>query len=120
MNHARLSKVYSLKDLEHEIIGSAEMIEDKLQIKVDTIAYPFGNMHSIDARAVKIIEKRYVRCFSGLRGNNYNNGEKLIQWRDTIHSPWSLEHIAFLLRGGFDWYYFMKRVKLQNIADAVQ
>lgn len=114
-SHARLSSISSQKELEREIIGSAEMIEDKLQIKVDTIAYPFGNIKSINTRAISLIEKRYTHCFSGIRGNNYGTDEGFLQWRDAINSPRSLEYARFLLRGGFDWYYGMQRRKLRNM-----
>lgn len=115
MNHKRLSSNISTKELEKEIIGSADMIEDRLGVKVDTIAYPFGNIKSIDKRALKIIEKRYTQCFSGLRGNNYSMENQLVRWRDVVHFHWPVDYIAFLLRGGFDWYYGIKRMRLRNI-----
>ena len=113
MNHARLSKIISQKELEREIIGSAEMIEDKLQIKVDSLAYPFGDSGSINERALTIIKKRYKRCFTGVRGNNVRTADALLVWRDAMDLFCPKDYREFLLRGGFDWYYWGKRKRIQ-------
>lgn len=119
MNHACLSKITSQKELEREIIGSAEMIEDRLQIKVESFAYPFGNAESVNERAYSIIKKRYRRCFSGVRGNNnYTENASLI-WRDSIHFDWPMDYIEFLLKGGFDWYYWSRRNALRRVARGI-
>lgn len=109
MNHQCLSKIVSEKELEQEIIGSADLLEDKLQIKINCFSNPFGNAQSFDQRALKIIKKRYQYFFTGIRGNNFGKGEDFIKWRDTVHFYWPIDYIEFLLRGGFDWCYFFKR-----------
>jgi len=109
MNHTRLSKIISYKELEYEIIGSANMIEDALQIKVDSFAFPFGTIKSINERAYSIIKKRYTYCFTGVRGNNSNNTNSYIRWRDTIDLSWPSDYIEFVLKGGLDWRYWLKR-----------
>ncbi len=116
MNHRRLSKIISPKELEYEIIGSADMIEDELQIKVDSFAYPFGNIESIDERAYSIIKKRYKYCFTGVRGDNVNNINLYITWRDAIDLSWPSDYIEFILKGGLDWYYWFKRREVSNMA----
>lgn len=116
MNHARLSRIVSQKELEQEIIGSAEMIEYKLGVKVNAIAYPFGKIGSIDEMAMKMIRKRYGQCFSGLRGNNYAMENQLVRWRDTIHFSWPMDYVAFLFRGGFDALYYIKRQILLHLS----
>ena len=109
MSHQCLSKIASQKELEQEIMGSADLLEDKLQVKINHFSNPFGNAQSFDQRALKIIKKRYPYFFTGIRGNNFGKGEDFIKWRDTVHFYWSIDYIEFLLRGGFDWYYFFKR-----------
>lgn len=109
LNHLRLSKIVSQKELEREIIGSADLIEDKLQIKVDCFSNPFGDARSFNQQSYQIISRRYKYFFTGIRGNNFGETDALIKWRDTIHFYWPIDYIEFLLSGGFDWYYFFKR-----------
>jgi len=116
MNHARLSKIISPKELEREIIGSVDMIEDKLQVKIDTFAYPFGNVESINERAYSIIKKRYKYCFTGIRGNNADSVNPYITWRDAIDLSWPSDYSEFVLKGGLDWYYWFKKRKLFSMA----
>jgi len=116
LNHARLSEIMSLKELEKEIIGSGDILEDRLNIKVDWFAYPFGDVKSINNRAYKIIKKRYKHCYTGIRGNNYNNQNQYALWRDYIDLSWPVDYIEFILRGGIDWYYYRKRKKILKMA----
>ena len=109
MKHQCLSKLISQKELEQEIIGSADLLEDKLQVKINCFSNPFGNAQSFDQRALRIIKKRYQCFFTGIRGNNFGREEDFIKWRDTVHFYWSIDYVEFLLRGGFDWCYFFKR-----------
>lgn len=115
LNHRRLSTLTSHKELEREIIGSADMIEDQLGVAVDSFSYPFGDYQSLDARAYRIIERRYTRCFSGLRGNNLARITEGLWWRDTIHLSWPVDYMLFLLQGGFDWAYWKKRQTLVSL-----
>lgn len=116
LTHARLSRIISTKELEREIIGSAEALEDKLQVPVDTFAYPFGDIKSIDERAWKIISRRYRYCYTGIRGNNIHHGKmRSFRWRDAISPFWTIDLISFTLRGGFDWYYKKARRYMQRI-----
>lgn len=116
LTHARLSKVTSAKELEREIIGSAEALEDKLQVPINAFAYPFGDIKSIDERACRIISGRYRYCYTGIRGNNMHHGKmRSFLWRDAISPAWTIDLISFTLRGGFDWYYAKGRRYMQRI-----
>ncbi len=116
MSHARLSTLTSEKELEREIIGSAEMIEDRLGVSVDSFSHPFGNLQSISERALKIILRRYRYFFTGIRGNNDGSAHSSIVWRDTVHFYWPIDYTAFLLKGGFDWRYWLHRRSLIKMA----
>lgn len=115
MSHQCLSKIISEKELEQEIIGSADLLEDKLQVKINHFSNPFGNIQSFDQRALKIAKKRYQYFFTGIRGNNFGAGEDFIKWRDTAHFYWPIDYIEFLFRGGFDWYYFLRRKHVRRL-----
>ena len=49
-NHARLSQI-SEKNLESEIVDSAELIEKRLGINVKHFAYTYGNLKSFSPKA---------------------------------------------------------------------
>lgn len=115
LNHLRLSTITSKIELEREIIGSADMIEDHLGVAVKNFSYPFGDYRSLNARAYRLIEKRYDRCFSGARGNTIALPERGLWWRDTIHLYWPVDYMLFLLQGGFDWAYWKKRRALASL-----
>ena len=112
VNHVKLSDITSPKELEYEIISSGDMIEDRLNKKVEWFSYPFGDISSINKKAYKIIKKRYQYCCTGIRGNNNDRYYPYAIWRDFIDLSWPTEYIEFVLKGGLDWYYFFKRRKL--------
>lgn len=112
MTHAQLSNNISEKELAREIIGSADIIEDKLQVKVEDFAYPFGDLRSIDERAYRLIKRRYQYCYTGIRGNNVEHTNPYAMWRDNVHLDWPLDHISFLLQGGFDMRYVLQRKRI--------
>lgn len=116
MNHLRLSRIISQKELEREIIGSADMIEDKIGMKVEHFAYPFGTVDSIDVRAYRLIKRRYQYCYTGIRGNNVEHTNPYAMWRDNINLHWSPDHITFLLKGGFDLRYVRDRHTIDRMS----
>ncbi len=115
MTHTRLSSHSSLLELEREMIGSAQKIEDELNAPVDAFAYPFGRVDSVDRRSLEVILRRFKHCFTGIRGNNASTQASYIVWRDTIHFEWPLDYQQFLLSGGFDWYYASQRRIIQKM-----
>lgn len=120
LSHARLSSIASLRELEREIIGAGDAIEDRLQVPIDTFAYPFGDWRSIDARALRIIGKRYRVCYTGARGNNAAVCEgSMMRWRDPLQLTWPMDTVRFTLHGGFDWWYSFARARLLRMEHRV-
>ncbi|GEM_PF-4353112 len=115
MTHARLSSLTSTKELEREILGSAEVLEDQLQIPVKWFAHPFGDVASISELALRLIRKRYEFFFPGVRGNMHLSRTPGLHWRDTVHFHWGTAHIEFLLSGGLDWRYWKTRRRLARL-----
>lgn len=114
MTHARLSRLRSRRELEHEIRASADIIEDKLQVPVESLSYPFGDVASIGPDALELIRQRYRYCYSGVRGNNTDESA-FLRWRDTTHLYWPMEYNEFLLRGGFDMLSLYKRRSMMRM-----
>jgi len=119
-SHARLSSISSSKELEREIVGSADLLEDRLETKVDCFSNPFGDFKSIGTSALRVILRRYQYFFTGIRGNNHRSRHPKVFWRDTIHLYWPMDYIAFLLRGGFDWRYLPYRRALGTMAERLE
>lgn len=115
MTHKNLARITSQKELEYEIISSGDTIEDRIGCKVDSFAYPFGNLDCISDRALRIILKRYQYCFTGIRGNNKASTASRIIWRDAINPSLPNEYSILLLRGVFDWYYRWNRVRMSTM-----
>ena len=112
LNHVRLSRLASVRALEKEIIGSGDLLEDRLNTPIQWFAYPFGDLGSIHKKACRIISKRYQNMCTGLRGNNFQRSNAHVWWRDAVDPQWPQEYVEFILRGGLDWFYWQKRRRL--------
>ena len=103
--HANLSKLRQTRELEIEIIDSADRLERKLGVKIDHFAYPFGNLVSFSPAALSVARRRFSFIYSTLRGDNACNASPLALRRDGIFPTSSLRLIGSLLEGGADIRY---------------
>jgi peptidoglycan/xylan/chitin deacetylase (PgdA/CDA1 family) len=103
--HTRLSEIQHAKDLEAEIIDSADTIERSLGVKVDHFAYPFGNLNSFSPAALNVARKRFNFIYTGLRGDNACGVPPWALCRDAIVPSNSLGLVGALLEGGADIRY---------------
>ena len=117
MNHARLSAAGDEAKLAEEVIQSGDEIERRLGKKVKWFSYPFGDIASIDAVALKIIGRRYRYCCSGVRGINRADTNRLCVLRENV----DLERPAICVKqaalGGLDFYYSSRRRRLLKMVD---
>ena len=115
LTHRRLSAVRG-EDLAREILDSGARIEARLGTPVTWFAYPFGDIDSIDAEAMRIIAGRYRYCRSGVRGANDGTTHPLALRGDHIDltalPAW--RHLA--LEGGLDGRYRAARQRLDALA----
>ena len=112
--HSKLSEIKTNKNLIKEIVKSADEIEEKLKIKLNYFAFPFGNLESFSKDALLIANKRFDFIFSGIRGDNKNSTTKLVLHRDSINPTFSNFLVGSFLEGSADLYYS----KPQNILDS--
>jgi peptidoglycan/xylan/chitin deacetylase (PgdA/CDA1 family) len=103
LSHARLSQINKEVDLKNEILSCAKILEDKLQIKIDHFAFPFGNLTSINKNAFEIIKENYKFLHTGLRGNN--PVDNFIVLRDAINPGDPNLLVASYLSGISDFHY---------------
>ncbi|MDH5730490.1 MAG: polysaccharide deacetylase family protein, partial [Gammaproteobacteria bacterium] len=65
--------------LHQEIVLSANRLSSRLQSPIQTFAYPFGNLQTLDAASFKLADSRFDYVFSNIRGNvNESPGDKFI------------------------------------------
>jgi peptidoglycan/xylan/chitin deacetylase (PgdA/CDA1 family) len=112
-NHARLSQV-AAEDLEAEIIESANVLEQKLGIKVDHFAYTFGNLASFSPAALAIARSRFKYIYTGLRGDSSSSIPSWAIRRDSITAVDSLSLVGALLEGGADRFYRDKLAEYES------
>jgi peptidoglycan/xylan/chitin deacetylase (PgdA/CDA1 family) len=102
--HARLSQVTPV-DLAEEIILSADVLEQKLGIKVDHFAYTFGDLASFSPDSLAVARSRFQFIYTGLRGLNACGVPPWAIRRDAVYANDSLSLLGALLEGGADGFY---------------
>lgn len=115
-SHLRLSNVIDKSILYDELISSADYIEKKLNIKVKDFAYPFGSISSINSDAMKIAKERYQYIYSGVRGTNYLDTNKLALRREVINLEDNLAFNLSIIEGGLSIFYGKNRKILDSLA----
>jgi len=103
-NHARLSQL-SGRDLEKEIIDSADNLEKMLSISVNHFAYTFGNLASFSPEALAVARRRFKYIYTGFRGNNSVLPLPWAICRDSIKPEDSNYLAGAFLEGGADRLY---------------
>ena len=115
-NHRRLTEIKSEDELRTEIIESGDMLQEKLGVHIEHFSFPFGNIESINPRAIKIIRERYKYCYSGIRGNNFINTNPYAILRDPVSVDDPSTYFRFILEDGLGLMYRKRALLLANMA----
>lgn len=115
-SHARLSAIQSQAELESEIAGGADVLQQRLRAPIEHFAYSFGNLESFSETAARVARKRFRTIFSGLRGENAYALSPFAIRRDSValqdaHSNYLLlsdSIMGALLEGCADFQYWRK------------
>jgi peptidoglycan/xylan/chitin deacetylase (PgdA/CDA1 family) len=103
-SHARLSQV-APENMSAEIAGGADMLEQRLGVKIDHFAYTFGDLDSINATALSVARSRFSFIYTGMRGDNARDIPPWAIRRDAITPIDSFSLVGALLEGGADRRY---------------
>ncbi len=76
-SHVGLDKL-SLEELDEEIIESKKIIEEKLNVKVNSFAYPYGKFNSLVER--KVLEAGFENILTIIRGFGEDKKRLPRQW----------------------------------------
>jgi len=103
--HARLSLLRQMKELNTEIIDSANLLESNLGVEINHFAYPFGNLSSFSPEALAVARKRFAFIHTNLRGDNLFGSPLWAVRRDAMVPVNSHRLVGSLLEGGADIRY---------------
>ena len=115
-NHFRLSEIDDDALLEEEIISSGDRIEELLGVRVEHFAYPFGDIGSINKKALEIARARYKYVYSGVRGPNKCGISPGAIRREALNISDGIKYNTFVTNGGLSFYYWRARRRLDAIA----
>ncbi len=115
INHRRLTEIENEDELRHEIIESGDILQKKLGIDIEHFSYPFGNIESIDPRAIGIVRERYKYCYSGIRGNNSINTNPYAILRDPVSVDDPSTYFRFIVEDGLGLMYGKRALLLASL-----
>ena len=117
INHRRLTEIESESELRNEIVESGDILQKKLGIDIDHFSYPFGDIDSIDLRAMNIIKERYKYCYSGIRGNNFIDTNPYTILRDPVSVGDPPVYFRFIAEDGLGLMYRKRALSLTIMAN---
>ncbi len=107
LSHARVSRL-SLSEAEKEILNSKKKLEEKLHQDVTVFAFPFGDLISVDKKAMKIAGDNFELVFSAIRGRNTPAVSRKALRREGVLAWYYTGYVRFILEGGLDIKYRQK------------
>jgi peptidoglycan/xylan/chitin deacetylase (PgdA/CDA1 family) len=114
MTHRRLSS-QNKGIVSHEVVGSKRRLEKELGRDVLWFAYPFGDIDSISADAMKIISDQFRFCRSAIRGVNDAETNPIAVRADHIDLSGPCSYRTLVLEGGLDGFYLKARGRLDRL-----
>ena len=115
LSHLRLAAIESEEILHREVVDSRKILEEKLTRQVKWFAFPFGDIHSINSAAMKLIHSSYQYCFSGVRGEIISGTSNYGFYRQSIDLGMDIDCILGEALGAYDLRYRSARQRLQEL-----
>ena len=115
INHYRLSTLTDNELLKKEIIESGDYLSQKLNKKIEHFAYPFGDISSINKKALNIAKDRYKYIHTGIRGINNHNLDIWKVHRESIDVTHEINYNKFVITGGLSLLYSSARNKFNKL-----
>ena len=113
-SHPVLSDLIDKNNLVDEIVTSADRIEEKIGLKVDCFAFPFGSLESMNRQTKNIANNRFGFIFSNIRGSAFESPGKQFIFRQNIVPGDPIWFLKLVIEGKLDWKYAKVR-KLAKI-----
>lgn len=87
----------NIPELNHQIIGSKQMIEDKLKVPCDYFAFPYGNLKHANNDSIQIASNTYKYIFSQSDYIHYYSFNGKVMNRRHFEPFWPAKHVLFFL-----------------------
>ena len=115
LNHIRLNNELSTNELQREVLESKIILEQNLKTKIDYFCWVIGDKRSYSSRAFNLIKENYELSFMTLcESFKINNDHHKIH-RFNVETNFSLNQVAFILSGIYEFMYKKRRAELNNI-----
>ena len=115
LNHVRLNNNLSLNELQREIVESKIILEKNLKTKINYFCWVIGDKKSYSSRAYNLIKKNYELSFMTLCESFKVNSDHHKIHRFNVETNFSLNQVAFILSGIYEFMYKKRRAVLNNI-----
>lgn len=103
--HPVLSKVSDKEKLKDEIVFCSQRLEDKLNIQIDTFAFPFGTPYSVSIDALNIAKQHFRYIYSNVRGDIESSPNHFFIFRQNIVPGDPIWLVQNMIEGKLDWRY---------------
>lgn len=113
--HARLSRLDGQDELDREIVGSADTIQQRLGRRVEHFAYTFGDIESFSEAALATARRRFRFVYSGVRGDNCDVSPIVLR-REAVTAEDSPSLTGAFVEGAADFRYAGARAQLDHWA----
>lgn len=114
VTHSRLASLDTEAEITREIAGSKQLLQEALGVAIDHFAYPFGDINSIDQRAMAVIKQHYKYCHSGVRGANCIGGNPYAILRDPVTPADPQAYLRFIVENGLEPVYRRRAKRLEH------
>jgi len=115
LNHVRLNDNLSINELQKEVVESKIILEKNLKTKIDYFCWVIGDKESYSSKAYNLIKKNYKLSFMTLCESFKINGDHHKIHRFNVETNFSLNQVAFILSGIYEFMYNKRRAELDDI-----
>lgn len=115
LNHVRLNNNLSLNELQKEIVESKTILEKNLKTKINYFCWVIGDRKSYSSEAYNLIKENYELSFMTLCESFKINSNYHKIHRFNVETNYSLNQVAFILSGIYEFMYKKKRTELNYI-----
>lgn len=116
-SHYNISRINSNKELNEEIIDPIMIYKSKLNINLDSFAFPYGRINHINHYLLKKISLNYSYCFSNIRGTNCKKTSNFGIKRQNVSPDMPIKYFGYIIEGGLDFYWTIHAKKLNDLAN---
>lgn len=103
--HGQLSKAPAVA-LVPEIVGSADLIETLIGVKVKHFAYPFGSIEAICQSSYSVVADRFEWAYSNVRGGFYESPSQHFIFRQNLVPGCPIWLVKAIVEGRLDFRYW--------------